>query len=112
LEAANYDVISLQTGLLDVSEGVPRFGRIGEFLGFRNFSGREFTVPNVSIMTSIAESASLRGLYIRAENPDTVERMLQFISRKSKRSKILDASFLAVLGMFVVVATLCGRLVK
>lgn len=112
LKAADYQVIALQTGLLREPEGVPRYDRVGGFLGFQSFSGREFTVPDVDVMWTLATSPGPGGLYVRAEDPQATERMLRFVTASDRRAAAPDASLLATLGMFLVVAALCGLLVK
>jgi hypothetical protein len=112
LQAGAYEVIALQAGLLHEPEGVPAYDRVGEFLGFQVFGGREFTVPDAGLMSSLAEAPDVGGLYVRAEDPQAVERMLEFATASGRRTGVPEASLLATLGMFLVVAALCGLLVK
>ena len=99
--------IALQTGLLDKNEGVPTYGRVGEFTGFRSMSGNTYTVPDFAAMSAIAESSSGRGLHARAESQTAVDRMLQFTVGGDTRNAAPDATLLSTFGMFAVVSLLC-----
>jgi hypothetical protein len=107
LEKSSFDTIALQTGLLDKSEGLPVYGSVGEFAGFRSMRGEIFTVPDVGAMTTIANAPAGRGLYVRAESPTAVERMLQFAADGGGTSGTPDAAWLSTFGMFAVVSMLC-----
>jgi von Willebrand factor type A domain-containing protein len=109
LAASKYDVISLQTGLLDADEGVASFGDLGEFLGFGDFSGRIYTVPDAATMQTVADSAGGRGLYLRAEDAAAAQRMLDFSVRSAGQEKSMDATLLLALGMFAVVVAVAAR---
>ncbi|HKU17596.1 MAG TPA: vWA domain-containing protein [Steroidobacteraceae bacterium] len=108
LAASQYDVIALQTGLLDTNEGVASFGDLGEFLGFGDFGGRIYTVPDAAAMQSVADSAGARGLYLRAEDEGAAERMLGFSVQSGGQDKSIDATLLLAMGMFAVVVAVAA----
>jgi len=102
------DIIALQTGYLDVDEGVPRLGEFGEYFGFQPMGGRLYTVPDVETMMEIANAGS-RGLYIRAENPDSAVQIMNFIGVSSYG---MDIDYLGVVfGLWLVVLLICLRFV-
>jgi hypothetical protein len=113
-ELANgeFDIISLQTGLISQNEGVPTYGRVGEFTGFRNMKGEQYTVPNFAAMSAIAEASSGRGLHVRAEEPASVAQMQQFTLGGSTRVSAPDAKWLSTLGMYAVVTLLCAVILR
>jgi hypothetical protein len=106
LAAADYDVISLQAGLLEADEGVPSFGDLGEFRGFATFSGRIHTVPDAAAMQAVAQAAKLRGLYVRAEDAKAAQRMLSFSMQSEGAGKSIDTTLLFAIAMFAVVVAL------
>jgi hypothetical protein len=108
LAASGFDTIALQTGLIDENEGVPTYGRVGEFTGFRSMRGVMYTVPDFTAMSAIADSSAGRGLHVRAEAQTAVDRMLQFTIGDDTRGASPDAQWLSVFGMFAVVSLLCG----
>lgn len=110
--SASFDVIALQAGLLDTSEGVPRYGQVGEFLGFEPMGGDLYTVPDVEAMSAISSAASERGLYVRAEDPSAVEQMLRFTGGVQIDSGKPDNRTVAIMGLFAVVTLLCARILK
>ena len=110
LAARGYDVIAVQAGLLRAREGVPQDG-IGPFPGFRRYGGRQFTVPDVAAMTGLSD-AGASGLYVRAEDRQAAAHMLRFVAPSGRRASAADASLLAGFGMFIVVAALCGVLLR
>ena len=112
LASSSFDVIALQAGLLDKSEGVPRYGQVDEFIGFEAMGGDLYTQPNVEAMTAIADATMERGLYVRAEDSASIEQMLRFVARRRVASDEFRKGQLAVLGLFAVVALLCARLLK
>ena len=112
LAASDFDTIALQTGLIDTDEGVPIYGRAGEFTGFRRMGGETYTVPNFATMGMIAESSGGRGLHIHAEAPTAVEHMLQFTLGDDRRHTALDATLLSTFGMFAVVSMLCAAILR
>ena len=112
LASESFDVISLQTGLLNTNEGVPRYGQVGEFLGFEAMGGKLYTIPSAEAMNSIANATTKRGLYVRAEDPGAVEQMLQFTLDGQITGDQLEKSLLAMLGMFAVVTILCARVLQ
>ena len=78
LAEAGFDTIALQTGLIDRDEGVPTYGQVGEFTGFRVMQGDSYTVPDFAAMSAIAIASGGRGLHVHAESQAAVGRMLQF----------------------------------
>ena len=109
---AGFDTIALQTGLLDRSEGLPMYGTLGEFAGFRSIRGELFTVPDVATMTAIADAASGRGLYVRAETPGAVESMVAFAADGDLGTRAPDAGWLSAFGMFAVVSMLSVVIIR
>jgi hypothetical protein len=109
LETSNFDLITLQTGMLETSEGVPIYGEFGDFLGFHPMSGRLFTLPDAETMQRLA-SATARGLYVRAEDPAATEKILDFIGSKRISSGDLDQRLGIILALFFVVALIYSRL--
>lgn len=112
LADGEFDIISLQTGLDGQNEGIPIYGRVGEFTGFRNMKGEQYTVPNFSAMSAIAEASSGRGLHVRAETPASVEQMRQFTLAGSTRVSTPDAKWLSTLGMYAIVTLLCAVILR
>jgi hypothetical protein len=104
-------VIALQTGLLNTEEGVPRYGEVGEFKGFEQIGGRLYTAPDVDAMTQVSRSSS-RGLYVRAEDPEAVDKILGFIGdeRASTGNELEKVG--VITGLFLVVTLLLGRLLQ
>jgi hypothetical protein len=109
LEANRFDIITVQTGLLDQSEGVPRYGEFGEFLEFQPMSGRLYTKPNVDTMMRLSEVPDHRGLYVRAESEDSATRILDFIVTSGSIDSGLDQKLLIVLALFGLVGLLYIR---
>jgi hypothetical protein len=109
LETASFDLIALQTGMLETSEGVPIYGEFGDFLGFHAMSGRLFSIPDTEIMQRLA-NASARGLYVRAEDPGATEKILDFVGSKRIGSGDLDQRLGIILALFFVVALIYLRL--
>jgi hypothetical protein len=112
LASGSFDVIALQTGLLDTSEGVPSYGQVGEFLGFEAMGGELYTVPSAEAMHAMANATSERGLHVRAEDPFAVEQLMDFTVDGRNETAHLGKKQLAILGMFAVVALLCARLLQ
>lgn len=112
LASSSFDVIALQTGLFDSSEGVPRYGQVGEFLGFEAMGGNLYTLPDSETMNLVSGATSQRGLYVRAEDPLAVEKMLQFSIRTRGGDGTPATTLLATLGLFVVVGLLCAGVLK
>ena len=112
LADSDFDTIALQTGLLDKNEGVPTYGRVGEFTGFRSMSGNTYTVPDFAAMSAIAESSSGRGLHVHAESQTAVDRMLQFTVGGDTGNAAPDAMLLSTFGMFTVVSLLCAVILR
>src|SRR5690606_24671335 len=46
LSSSPVELIALQAGALGYDEGVPRYGELGEFLGFERMGGVLYTVPD------------------------------------------------------------------
>ena len=112
LADSDFDTIALQTGLLDKNEGVPTYGRVGEFTGFRRMSGDLYTVPDFTAMSAIAEASGGRGLHVRAESQTAVDRMLQFTVGGDTGNTAPDAMLLSTFGMFTVVSLLCMLILR
>lgn len=110
--AGSFDVVALQTGLLDTSEGIPRYGQVGEFLGFQVVGGKTHTLPNVDAMIALSNATTQRGLYVRAEDPAAVEQTLQFTAHEGIDVGNLTGRLAAALGLFAVVALLCARVLQ
>jgi len=111
LEAGPFDIISLQTGMLGMEEGVPEYGEFGEFLHFQQMGGKLYTVPDVDTMTQISAITSHRGLYVRAESPGSVGRMLEFIGNSPTATGGIDKTTGVVVGLFIIVVVLYTRLI-
>lgn len=110
LQSNNFDMITLQTGLLDQDEGVPRYGEFGEFIDFEPMSGgRLFTVPDTETMMRLASVPDHRGLYLRAEAPDAAGQMLNFITNSGSIDTGLDQKLLVILGLFLLISLLYIR---
>jgi hypothetical protein len=112
LGSQSFDVVALHTGLLDTNEGVPRYGEVGEFLGFEAMGGKLHTVPDAEAMDAIAHATIGRGLYVRAEDPLAAEKMLQFTVNVQTVDAYLENRAIAILGMFFVVLLLCARVLR
>lgn len=109
LEASTFDIITLQTGLLDQNEGVPHYGEFGEFIDFESMGGKHYTVPDVDTMMRLSEVPSHRGLYVRAESAGTPAKMLDFIASSGVAGAGMDQKLLVILGLFLVVGILYAR---
>ncbi len=109
LESSTFDIITLQTGLLDQSEGVPHYGEFGEFLDFESMGGKLYTVPDADTMMRLAEVQSHRGLYVRAESPGTAAKMLDFIASSGGAGAGMDQKLGVILGLFFVISFLYAR---
>ncbi len=110
VETSSFDMITLQTGLLGENEGVPEYGEFGEFLHFTPMSGRLFTVPNVDTMMQLSQIDSHRGLYVRAESPESVDRMLRFIGGADSGTGNIDKSAAILLWLFLIISLIFARL--
>ena len=111
LAAEYFDTIALQTGFVDRSEGIPVYGSVGEFTGFRPMRGELYTVPDTTAMITLAEASLGRGLHVHAEAGDAAERMLEF-AVGVEDARMPDAGWLSTLGMFVVVLLLCAQVLR
>jgi len=112
LASASFDIIALQAGLLHTSEGVPRYGQVGEFIGFEAMGGELYTAPSTETMQAIAGAIPERGLYVRAEDPAAIEEILQFTIDGKVDGGYLGNKMFAMLGMFIVVTLLCARVLR
>ena len=111
LAEADFDTIALQTGFTDMNEGIPTYGRVGEFTGFRTMRGDRFTVPDVAAMYSIAEASTGRGMHVHAEHDVAAERMVGF-AVGDYAGGAPDAAWLSTFGMFAVVSLLCAVIIR
>lgn len=112
LAEEHFDTIALHTGMLDKNEGIPTYDRVGGFSGFRDMSGSLYTVPDTQAMANIADASSGRGLYVRAESAEAVETLLAFVDSGSVQRTALDASWLATLGMLIVLLSLSALIIR
>lgn len=110
IESSSFDMIALQTGLLGENEGVPEYGEFGEFLHFQPMSGRLFTVPDVDTMMQISQIDSHKGLYVRAEEPDASNKIINFIGGNRISNNDLDKKAGILLGLFIIVTMIFARL--
>ena len=110
VEASSFDMISLQTGLLGQDEGVPEYGEFGEFLYFQPMSGKLYTVPDVDTMMSFSQIENHRGLYVRAEAPDAVEQILEFIGSNRIGDAGIDKNVAIILALFIIITLIYARL--
>lgn len=109
LASSSFDLIALQVGSLSDSEGVPRYGQIGEFLGFESMGGKLYTVPDFEAMSALSNATAQRGLFVRAEDPRAVEKMLQFLNQQAVDDGKPATSLLATLALFTLVGLFCAR---
>ncbi|NNC77199.1 MAG: VWA domain-containing protein [Woeseiaceae bacterium] len=112
LALTNTDIIAVQAGLLDHSEGIPILGEYGEFTDFQAIRGTTYTVPDVAAMTSLANASVGRGLYVRAESTDVVQNMLNFATKSRRQTNGADVTLLSTFGMFTVLASLCAAIIR
>ena len=112
LSSSAFDVIALQAGWPGTSEGVPRYGQVGEFLGFERMSGNIHSTPDFEAMRAISRASQQRGLHVRVEEPDTVERVLSFAVDGRIDSGRISGQLFATLGLLGVVVLVCGRVVQ
>jgi hypothetical protein len=110
VETSSFDIVSLQTGLLGQNEGVPEYGEFGEFLHFQPMSGKLYTVPDVDTMMKFSEVESHRGLYVRAEAPNAVENILEFIGSNRFGDAGIDKNVAILLALFLIVTVIYARL--
>jgi hypothetical protein len=96
LRAKNVKVISLQTGLLDIPEGIPVYDDAGTFLGFEDIKGQIYTVPNTEIMKLIAGDDPANGLYVRAESINAVEEISNFLGIRMSALSSSGPMYMAV----------------
>lgn len=110
LSSSSLEVVALQAGSLEHDEGVPRYGKLGEFLGFERMGGSSYTVPDTKAMTAIA-GAPARGIHVRAEDPVATEQILNFLD--SARSGGTDRHMLTfALLLFAVTSLLCAGVLR
>ena len=112
LSANQFDVIALQSGLLSTSEGVPRYGQVGEFLGFEVMSGKLYSTPNIGAMHAISRASPQRGLYVRAEERDAIEQVLQFTVAGRLRNPKFPGTLFASLSLFGIVTLVGARVLQ
>jgi hypothetical protein len=112
LSSNRFDVIALQSGLLGTSEGVPRYGQVGEFLGFEMMSGNLYSTPNIDAMHAISQASPQRGLYVRAEERDAIEQVLQFTVGGQLRNPKFPGILFASLSLFGIVALVGARVLQ
>lgn len=111
LERADFDIIAVQTGLSDRNEGIPVYDAIGKFSQFRAVRGEPHTRPDFAAMHTVADSTPGRGLHVHAETPGAAQQILEFATGVDA-GRAPDPAWLSTLGMFFIVATLCGLLVR
>ena len=112
LSSGSFDVIALQAGLLDSSEGVPRYGEVGEFLGFEVMSGNTYSTPDIETMHAISQASAQRGLYVRAEEAAAVAQILKFAVDRQDQNQSLSLQLFVALGLLGIVALVCGRVLQ
>lgn len=111
LSSSPVELIALQAGALEYDEGVPRYGELGEFLGFERMGGALYTVPDAKAMHAIAGAARQGGLYVRAEDPAAAEQIVEFLD--SSRAGASDRKMLTfTVLLFVTTALLCARILR
>jgi len=109
---SGFEVISLQTGSLDVDEGIPVYDRTGSFAGFERVGGRLHTRPDITAMETLALAEHGRGLYLRAETPDAPQRMFEFAYGDASGAGTFDVALLPTLGMFGTVFLLLAWILR
>jgi hypothetical protein len=72
-------IVSLHVGLPDTQEGLPVYDDDGNFIGFEEVGGQIYSVPDPEIMSLIAGSDANQGLYAKAEDADSADRIMDFI---------------------------------
>lgn len=72
-------IVSLHVGLADVPEGLPVYGAAGTFTGFDPVGGRFFSVPDPSVMRALAGSTPEEGIFVKAEDRDAAEDVLEYM---------------------------------
>jgi hypothetical protein len=107
LENSSFGIVALQAGTLDSNEGIPLYNRLGQFTGFRRMGGKLHTRPDVAAMNAVALPHTGRGIYLRAESPTAVPRIMEFVLGGRGRSAGFDVAVLPGLGMFGAVFLLC-----
>lgn len=112
VERAGFDLIALQTGSLDVDEGLPVYDQDGQFKGFERIGDRIYTRPDVAAMRALASTERARGLYLRAEAPDSPSRMLEFAYDGNAPDGTFDAALAPALGMFGAVLFLLAWIIR
>ncbi|HEX7072342.1 MAG TPA: hypothetical protein VF190_16125, partial [Rhodothermales bacterium] len=111
LSSSPVEIIALQAGALEYDEGVPRYGELGEFLGFERMGGALYTVPDAKAMHAVAGAPKRGGLYVRAEDPAAARQILEFLN--SSRSGATDRRMLTfTMLLFAVTALLCARILR
>lgn len=112
IESADFSVVALQAGSLDVAEGVPVYDELGEFRGFQVMGGKQHTTPDMAVMAALADASSERGIHLRAEDPASVGKLLQFSGYSLSDRAVPDQRLGAMLGMFAVVGLLCVKFLR
>lgn len=112
LASSSFDVIALQVGLPGTNEGVPRYGQVGEFLGFEKMSGNTYSTPDVETMLAISRASPQRALYVRAEESDAVAEILSFAIDGQDRNQKLSGRLFLTLGLFGIVVLVCARVLR
>ena len=107
-----FDVIALQAGLLGTPEGVPRYDQAGEFLGFVMMSGNIHSTPDFETMNAIARASPQRGLHVRAEEPDAIDQILNFILEKQSANQEIPKQLFVTLSILGIVVLVCARVLQ
>ena len=108
LRSKGVHVVSLQVGMVGVSEGIRVLGDRAEFLGFRDVGGQTYTIPDPRAMQMMAGDGKT-GLYVRAEDPQAAAKIHGFLGAASaaepgvERLRLLIVWFLW--GMSVLIVT-------
>ena len=88
------------------------YGQVGEFLGFEMMSGNLYSTPNIDAMHAISQASPQRGLYVRAEERDAVERVLQFTVGGRLRNPKFPGTLFASLSLFGIVVLVGARVLQ
>lgn len=107
LRARGVDILALQMGLQDVSEGLPVYDEAGSFMGFQDIGGQIFSVGSPETMSMIAGDDPNHGIVVSGETGNAIAQVSNFLGVKmsstTSTSPTYMSSILVLLGLSLVI---------